>query len=159
MCLGLSLKNQNKTKTPCKRKVFFKKKKGRLILNKNEQAGIDKKSFSLPFNGGEIFCEHLDGMNSNITSALSKFESDKKLIKRPSTSSFLAINLDETEVDDNLFNAVLNFLLSKEKKFRKVAFIGISKKYKKEFSKQLQGCGFEFAFIDDFQKAKEWLLP
>lgn len=128
-------------------------------MNKNEQAGINKKSFSLPFNGGEIFCEHLDGLNNNISATLEKFKGDIKIIKRPSTSAFLAINLDETEIEETLFNAITDFLSSVEKKFRKVAFIGASKKYKKEFSRKLDGCGFEFAFIDDFQKAKEWLLP
>lgn len=35
---------------------------GTEMMNPIWQAGMNKKSFELPYNGGTIWCEHLDGM-------------------------------------------------------------------------------------------------
>lgn len=72
----------------------------------NEPVGINKKSFSMFFGGGEIWFEHLDGLYGYTNLAIEKFEKDYQECKRPSFPSLIAINLDETEVNDRLVHAV-----------------------------------------------------
>ena len=63
------------------------------------EPGLKKKSFSLFYNGGEIWCEHLDSLYGDKELLKQKFEHDLIQISRPSASSFIAVVLDESAVD------------------------------------------------------------
>lgn len=120
------------------------------------ELGLNKKSFSLYYNGGEIWCEHLDSMCRERQLVIQKFDQDLEIIGKPSTSSYVAINLDETEVDEEMVDHILNSLRELKKPLRKVAFVGLSSKMKRYLkSKDLS---FEYKCIDDFEKAKQWLI-
>lgn len=120
------------------------------------QLGLKKKSFSLFFNGGEIWCEHLDSMCGKRDLVLKKFTEDLAIIARPSTSSFIAINLDETAVDSELLDYIVDALITTKRSLRKVVIVGLNAKMKRYVKKM--DVNFELACIDDFEKAKEWLI-
>ena len=118
--------------------------------------GLNKKSFSLPYNGGDIWCEHLDSLYDKRDLLLEKFKNDLIMIAKPSTSSFIAINLDETDVDKDLIDEIYHAFSSLNKSIRKVVFVGLEPEMKR-YVKRLRA-NFVVTCLDDFEKAKEWLL-
>lgn len=124
----------------------------------SEPIGINKKSFSMFFGGGEIWFEHLDALYEHTDLAIEKLEKDYQEFKRPSLPSLIAINLDETDVDDRLINAVVEKLLHGEKRFTRVAFVGVNWTVKRNIKRLLREASFACNFINDFEKAKEWLV-
>ena len=119
-------------------------------------SGLNKKSFSLPYNGGDIWCEHLDSLYDKRDLLLEKFKNDLIMIAKPSTSSFIAINLDETDVDKDLIYEIYHAFSSLNKSIRKVVFVGLEPEMKR-YVKRLRA-NFVVTCLDDFEKAKEWLL-
>lgn len=120
--------------------------------------GLNKKSFSMFFNGGEIWFEHLDGLYEHTNLALEKLENDYLQFKRPSLPSLIAFNIDDTLVSDELLNAIAEKLTNGTKRFTRVTFVGADKTVKRKLKKLLYGAGFALKFIDDFEKAKQWLV-
>lgn len=123
-----------------------------------EPIGKNKKSLSLFFGGGEIWFEHLDALYTDTDLALEKLERDYQECKRPSRPSLLAINLDETKVNDRLIDAIAEKLLYGEKRFRRVVFVGVDRNDRKKIERVLREASFICNFINDFEKAKEWLI-
>ncbi len=123
-----------------------------------QELGLNKKSFSLFFNGGEIWCEHLDSMYGENDLLKQKFNQDLVQISRPSTSSFIAVNLEETDVDRELLEFIINSFVMLKKPLRKVVFVGLSLKLKSYVKKKNVETSFSMVCIDDFEKAKEWLV-
>lgn len=99
-------------------------------MNYKEQAGINKKSFELNYNGGTIWCEHLDSMGNMEAEVIRKFEEDSKMFSRPSISSYMIINLDETMITEKIVASIINGITECKKKFRKIAFVGVGRKEK-----------------------------
>ena len=128
------------------------------IDDPRELPGYKKKSFILPFNGGEIWCEHLDGIYGNEDLVLQKLAGDLPLFTRPSSTSCIAVAVAETVLTDNIINALVSAFTNTAKKFTRVAFIGADSYSKRLLRKKLKNCGFAVKFIDDFEKAKEWLV-
>ncbi|MGN1106105.1 MAG: hypothetical protein ACI4RH_05580 [Huintestinicola sp.] len=130
------------------------------IQNINTEAGLRKKSFELYFNGGSIWAEHLDGMGDMKEKVIEKFQSDKKSFCRPSMTSFIIVNLDQTEIDDDIISCIFDTFVNSQKRFMKIAFVGVKKigdrNYLRDISRK-KGCPVEF--FDDFEKAKWWVLP
>lgn len=122
----------------------------------DNRRGLLKKSFSLYYNGGVIWIEHLDALHEE--DVLPKLMQDIREIRRPSTSSFVAVNLDETPVRIDTFAAVIHILNGLSRPLQKVVFVGISSKLKRYVKKQRGSIRFAFSCIDDFEAAKEWLL-
>ena len=71
--------------------------------------GIKKKSFSLYYNGGEIWAEHLDTIN-NIEDMKKKFDEDMLTIARPSTSAYVAIAVAQSAIDLEFLQYILCLL-------------------------------------------------
>lgn len=122
------------------------------------ELGLNKKSFSLFFNGGEIWCEHLDSLYNEKELLLNKFNQDLLQISKPSTSSFIAVNLDQSDVDKEILEHIINSFIQLEKSLRKVVFIGLTSKMKSHIKKKNMDTSFIMTCIDDFEKAKEWLI-
>jgi len=120
--------------------------------------GVKKKSFSMFYGGGEIWFEHLDGIYRYTEIALNKLEKDFLEFKRPSSPGLIAINLDETTVDKRLIESIADKLLCEEKQFTRVVFVGVKKLNRSKFKKALVNAPFTYNFIDDFEKAKSWLV-
>jgi len=126
--------------------------------NGRELPGFKKKSFVLPFNGGEIWFEHLDGLYGHTELALEKLAADAPVFQRPSSPSFIGFVLDDTNVTDNLIEMITDKLLNTHKRFMRVGFIGADSYTKRMLKKRLYGHGFAIGFFLDFEKAKEWLV-
>lgn len=128
-------------------------------MNKSKEfVGVGKKSFSMFFGGGEIWFEHLDGIYEYTELAIEKLDNDYQQFRRPSMPSLIAINLDETVVNDALIHAIAEKLLNGSKRFTRVVFVGVNKTVKRKIRDALLEGSFALSFIDDFEKAKEWLV-
>lgn len=122
------------------------------------QAGINKKSFELNYNGGTLWAEHLDSMGDLEAEVIEKFLADYKSFSRPSVSAFMIINLDETIVTERIIECIVGSLVECKKHFMKIAFVGVPKKEQKKFLRIKKEAGVVIAFLEDYEKAKEWLL-
>lgn len=127
-------------------------------MNDKEQAGLNKKSFEINYNGGTIWCEHLDSMGNMEAEVINKFKEDYKTFSRPSVSSYMIINLDETIVSEQIVECIVNGIIECTKKFMKIAFVGVDKKQQKKFEKIKKEDGVMVSFWTDYEKAKEWVL-
>lgn len=121
-------------------------------------AGYRKKSFAMPFGGGEIWFEHLDGMKDAAGLAVQKLAEDWLTLKRPSSPSLCAVNLDDIKISSALFSELTDKLLYGEKRLLRVVFVGVSRTDAKRLKKALCGATFAFGFENDFERAKEWLV-
>lgn len=131
-------------------------------MNNNDtilNAGIRKKSFELYFNGGSIWCEHLDGMGQCRDIVIEKFLGDVKQFSRPSMTSYMIINLDETELYDDIVSCITDTLINSPKRIVKLAVVGVHKSKQAAFRRIHNEKGCVVGFFADFEKAKQWLLP
>lgn len=128
------------------------------IINAEELAGYKKKSFVLPYNGGEIWFEHLDGIYEYETLVLNKLENDAASFSKPSAPSHVCFVFTETTVSEHISHAVIKAILDSGKRFTKIAFVGLDKTSKRTIKKELTGKGFGIGFLEGLEDAKEWLL-
>ena len=122
-----------------------------------QEAAIKKKSFELNNHDGTIWCEHLDGMGMCEDEVITKFLEDKRTFSKPSVSSFMIINLDKTHMTDRIADTIVTVILESVKPFRKIAFVGVKAYWRNQFS-IIKQKGILISFIDDYEKAKEWLI-
>ena len=125
----------------------------------NRILGTDKKSFSLFYNGGSIWCEHLDSLYNEYEIVKAKFTQDLAEIKKPSESAFIAIALAQTEVTKEILNFLYDGLTRIDRPLQKIVLIGLSFPMKRYAKKTWKDAGFLINCIDDFEHAKMWLLP
>lgn len=130
---------------------------GEQIIEKIE-LGLKKKSFSMFFNGGEIWFEHLDSLYDQTELIKQKFMQDLLEIQRPSTSSFIAVILDESNINGEILDLIINGFSNINKQLRKVVFIGLTIKMKRYVKKRSVNTNFMIICMDDLEKAKEWLV-
>lgn len=123
-----------------------------------ELLGKNKKSFELNYDGGTIWCEHLDSMGNLESDVIKKFEEDYKTFIRPSVSSFMIINLDETIITGKITECTVKAISESPKTFMKIAFVGVAGKYRKSFRRINKDAGIVVGFLNDYEKAKEWTL-
>lgn len=120
--------------------------------------GLNKKSFSLFYKGGEVWCEHLDSFYGEKELLKQKFKWDLIEISRPSTSSFIAVVLDDSDVDKEVLDWIVDRFIMLNKPLRKIVFVGLDLKMKSYMKKKKVDSLFMMACIDDLEKAKEWLI-
>lgn len=123
-----------------------------------EVLGLKKKSFSMFFNGGEIWFEHLDSIYDQTELIKQKFTQDLLEIQRPSTSSFIAVILNESNINGEILDLIINEFSNLNKQLRKVVFIGLTMKMKRYVKKRSTHTNFLIICMDDLEKAKEWLV-
>lgn len=120
--------------------------------------GVKKRSFVLPFNGGEIWFEHLDGMYQYTDLVLDKLRTDAKRFTLPSMPSLIGFVLDETVITEEVTDAIADVLCG-GKRFTRVAFIGTDRNIRYLLRRSLSGRShFAKGYINDFERAKEWLV-
>ena len=128
-------------------------------LNPENLPGVKKKSFVLPFKGGEIWFEHLDGMYQFTDLVLEKLKNDSRSFLLLSNPSHIGFVLDQTLVTKEIALKIANLLCDERKKFMRVCFMGTDKKIKKMITAALkEKADFAFCFINDIEQAKEWLV-
>lgn len=128
------------------------------IINGDDLPGYKKKSFVLPYNGGEIWFEHLDGIYGYEELVICKLEGDIRSFTRPSSTSYICFVFNETTVTDRIIDAVKRSILECGKRFMKIAFVGLDKKSKHRLKRELKGKGFGVNFLEGLEDAKQWLL-
>lgn len=142
--------------------MFFKRKSNVLKneIPPEQLPGVRKKSFSMPFGGGEIWFEHLDGMYQYEKIVLEKLENDSEIFLKPSMPSLLAVNLDETVVTNDIIQKLMEYIFEHKKRFTKIVFVGLDRMGKTRIESEIIRREFDFAyaFINDFEKAKIWLV-
>ena len=84
--------------------------------------GVKKKSFVLPFRGGEIWFEHLDGMYQYTDLVLEKLKRDRMVFLLPSKPSQIAFVLDETVVTKDIVEKIATLLCDEQKKYASVLY-------------------------------------
>lgn len=121
---------------------------------------IIRNSFKLPFSGAEIWSEELDGLNIYTDIVIDKFLRDMVTIRKPSSPGLIAIHLNETLVEESLVNIIVTELKKAENSIQKVVFVGFNRTSKKLMKSliEIEGVSFAYAFISDYEKAKEWLV-
>lgn len=133
-----------------------------IYLDSKLEAGIHKKSFALNYNGGMIWCEHLDSLGDSSHIVVDKFEKDMQQLIKKSTPAYVAVNLDETLVNREILEKIVYSYRDMDKDLKKVAFIGLSRRNKKLLHKIVKGSQKPITYIvtciDDYEKAKEWLV-
>lgn len=140
---------------------LIKVKRHKDILAK-DLPGTRKKSFAMYFGGGEIWFEHLDGMYSFTDEVMQKFIDDTSNITKPSAPSLIAVNLDETLVEEKIINLITDTYIKNTRYIYKVIFIGLNSHSKKLIKKAFKNREGEYQFAvnyeNDYEKAKEWLV-
>lgn len=133
-----------------------------LRLDSKLDVGIKKKSFSLYYNNGEIWCEHLDSLGDHKKIVMNKFSEDLLEVKKLSAPSHIAVNLDETLVDRDILELILYSYRDLDKDVKKIVFVGLSRRSVKLMKKIIRESNKKITYItaciDDYEKAKEWLL-
>lgn len=121
--------------------------------------GVKKPSFVLPFGGGEIWFEHLDGMGPHTELVLDKLQRESRSFLLPSKPAQIGFVLTETCVTQVLADEIAALLCGGQKPFRRVCFIGTDRKTRRMLRDALQNrARFALAFIDDFEQVKAWLV-
>lgn len=121
-----------------------------------ELPGFRKKSFALPYRGGMIWFEHLDGLGRFCQLTLEKLQADEPAFHLPSAPGCIAFVLTESKITPEITEALVRTLT--EKPFRRVAFIGADSKIRRELSRRWAPFGMAVRFESDVEKAKEWLI-
>lgn len=85
--------------------------------------GVKKKSFVLPFSGGEIWFEHLDGMYQYTDLVLEKLKEDSRIFLLPSKPSQIGFVLDETLVTKGLVDEIVKLLCDDKTLFSFLKYI------------------------------------
>lgn len=121
---------------------------------------IVRKSFAISHNNGEMWAEELDSLYDFSDIVESKFKEDMKTIKKPSSPSFIAINLNQTMITEHLATLIIENLNDAGSSVRKVSFVGLDKKGLKIMKNIIKNynISFVYQFFDDFIKAKDWLI-
>ena len=94
------------------------------MSNPRELPGFKKKSFAMAFGGGEIWFEHLDGIYDNTELVLEKLSMDRELFSKPSVTSLICFNIDETVITNEIIGNISDALVNSEKQFRKEVCYG-----------------------------------
>lgn len=90
--------------------------------------GVKKKSFVLPFRGGEIWFEHLDGMYQYTDFVLNKLKNDSHIFLLPSKPSQIGFVLNETPVTKELVEEIVKLLCDVRKRYTRICFIGTDRR-------------------------------
>lgn len=120
---------------------------------------IIRESFSIFYGGGELWVEQLDSLSIHKDIVIDKFMKDMVKISKPSAPSLIAINLNQTSFDEEIAETIVTNLLYIREKIKKVVFVGLNFKGRYLINKKLRKqLSFKVATINDFEKAKEWLM-
>ena len=99
-------------------------------------------------------------MSIHTDIVIEKFLKDMETICRPSSSSSISINLNETLVQKDIAELIVYKLSNVKRYIIKVAFVGLDGTGKRLIKSSLknENDSFCYRFIDDFKKTKEWLI-
>ena len=123
-----------------------------------ELPGWRKQSFALPYRGGMIWFEHLDGLGPHTELAREKLMQDRPALLSPSGPGLVCVVLNETHVDGALTDALTDALLHGDKRFLRVCLVGADFRTRRRIRRAAAGA-FPLASLPGLEQAKEWLIP
>ena len=123
-----------------------------------ELPGWRKQSFALPYRGGMIWFENLDGLGPHTELAREKLMQDRPALLSPSGPGLVCVVLNETRVDDALADALADALLQGDKRFTRVCLVGADFRTRRRI-RRAAGDAFPLAFLPGLEQAKAWLIP
>lgn len=141
--------------------MFLKEDESRYTsrcVNPEDLSGVRKKSFILPYAGGEIWFEHLDGIYQYTELAIQKLRTDTAVFRCPSSPGYITFVLDETIITEELISVIADALIRPGKQFMRIAFVGADRRSCRKLKKVLYGHSLIIKFFDGIEPAKEWLL-
>ena len=95
----------------------------------------------MPFRGGEIWFEHLDGMYQFTDLVLAKLARDEKSFLRPSGPADIGFVLNETTVTSEVIGRIADALCRGGKRFRRASFVGASPATKNALTRLFEANG------------------
>lgn len=123
---------------------------------------IVRDSFKITFHDAELWAANFDSLGDHYELIKKKFLEDIAVLKRPSSPSQVLLNLHQTDVTNELAHFLIDNFESAQPYLKKVVFSGLCYRAKRELQKYIfkkqPGLQFAVNFIDDVEKAKEWLL-
>ncbi|NLO41385.1 MAG: hypothetical protein GX115_18210 [Ruminiclostridium sp.] len=134
--------------------------KGKIKIIPREEL-IIRESKKIPFGNGEIWFEQLDALSVHRDIVRDKFLKDMEILRKPSSPALVAVCLYETDMDDELSELIIRTLSNTGRKLLKVVFVGASRNLQKTMQQIILRFPVPFliAFMDDYEKAKLWLIP
>ena len=111
-----------------------------------ELPGWRKQSFALPYRGGMIWFEHLDGLGPHTDLAREKLMQDRPALLSPSGPGLVCVVLNETHVDGALADALTDALLHGGKRFTRVCLVGANLRTRRRI-RRAAGNAFPLAFL------------
>ena len=123
-----------------------------------ELPGWRKQSFALPYRGGMIWFEHLDGLGSRMDLAREKLMRDRPQLLSPTGPGQVCVVLNETRVDAALADALMAALCRGGKRFTRVCLVGADLRTRRRIRRAAEDT-FPLAFLPGLEQAKEWLIP
>lgn len=124
-----------------------------------ELPGYKKKSFVLPYEGGEIWFEHLDGIYERTDLVVDKFRRDCCSFLAPSMPSQIAFVLFETLITEEIAQEIADVLCESNKYISRVCFVGADRRTERILRTAINDRNrFVYGFTDGFDLAKRWLI-
>ncbi|MGN0779361.1 MAG: hypothetical protein ACI4MJ_09460 [Aristaeellaceae bacterium] len=123
-----------------------------------ELPGWRKQSFALPYRGGMIWFEHLDGLGPHTALAREKLAQDAPRMLSPTGPGQVCVMLDRTRLDHALLAQLADMLLRGGKRFTRVVVVGAGLRARR-WLRRAMGSAFPLAFFRDVELAKAWLIP
>ena len=123
-----------------------------------ELPGWRKQSFALPYRGGMIWFEHLDGLGPHTELAREKLMQDRPALLSPSGPGLVCVALNETRVNGALADELMDALRHGGKRFTRVCLVGADFRTRRRI-RRAAGDAFPLAFLPGLEQAKAWLIP
>ena len=120
--------------------------------------GWRKQSFALPYRGGMIWFEHLDGLGTHTDLAREKLARDRHALLSPSGPGLVCVALNETRVNGALADELMDALRHGGKRFTRVCLVGADFRTRRRI-RRAAGDAFPLAFLPGLEQAKAWLIP
>lgn len=126
---------------------------------KKERLNI-RSSFSMWHRYGEIWIENLDCMYELEDLVIRTYLSHLKTIQSEESPSCIAINLENTQITEDIAKTIVVGLHEAGENIRQVAFVGVSKELQPLFVHYVRKYKVFFAcrFFKQFHEAKNWLM-
>lgn len=124
-----------------------------------QKSPIIRDSIVLPYGGGMIWCEELDGLGRNAALVREKFDREMAIAARPSSPGWIALHLEGTHVDAAMAAHMAQTLASMGSAVQRVAVIGPKGLAKMRVKRAFTDANgrFALAFFTDYEEGKRWL--
>jgi hypothetical protein len=127
-----------------------------------EKRLIVRESFAMAFGGGTIFFVQLDGLGAHGELAMDKFARDMETLCKPSAPSLIGLHVKDTAVSRGMAERMIRGMNAPGQHIKKLAVVGLpwlqGFRWKRLLKAADPPTAYAFAFYEDFERAKLWLV-